>query len=224
MTGTLYIVATPIGNLKDITLRSIEILQGVEYILCEDTRVTGNLLHHYQIQKRMVAFNGFNENTKYQLVIVDLKGGKSVALVSDGGSPLISDPGFKLVREAVENGIRVESIPGPSAVISAITVSGLPTDKFLFLGFLPKKDGPRLKLLNNVASIIRLIKLTVVVYESPYRLVKTLEEIKEVFGDIDVALCREMTKIHEEVRREKVSDAISHFKEVLVKGELTIVF
>lgn len=224
MAGTLYIVATPIGNLKDITLRSIEILNGVDYILCEDTRVTGNLLHHYQIQKKMGVFNEFNENVKYRSVIADLKAGQSVALLSDGGTPLISDPGFRMVREAVREGIRVESIPGPSAVISALSVSGLPTDKFLFLGFLPKKDGPRLKMLENAASIIRLIKVTIVVYESPYRVVKTLESIKEVFGEIDVAVCRELTKLHEEIRREKVSEAIGHFEEVSAKGELTIVF
>lgn len=224
MTGTLYIVATPIGNLKDITLRAIEILRDVDYILCEDTRVTGNLLHHYQIQKKMLAFNEFNENVKYQSMIVDLNEGKSVALVSDGGTPLISDPGFKLVRESAKSGIRVESVPGSSAVISALTASGLPTDKFLFLGFLPKKDGPRLKLLKDVASTLRLIKVTVVIYESPYRIVKTLESIRDVFGEIDVAVCRELTKLHEEVRHEKVSEAISHFQKVPAKGELTIVF
>lgn len=227
--GILYIVATPIGNLKDITLRSIEILKSVDYILCEDTRITGKLLNHYQIAKKMASFNDFNESSKTGEVIVDLLQGKNIALVSDAGTPLVSDPGFKLVREATIKDIKVESIPGPSAVISALTVSGLPPDKFIFLGYLPKKEGKRKHLLQNLFTILqsmedKQLRPTVIFFESPYRLIKSLTNIKNVFGDIEVVICRELTKIHEEVRREKILAVIEHFTKVAPKGEFTLLF
>lgn len=227
--GTLYIVATPIGNLKDITYRAIEVLKSVDYILCEDTRITGRLLNHYGIKRHLVSFNEFNENFKVGNVIVDLIGGKSVALLSDAGSPLISDPGYKLVRECILKRIKIESIPGPSAVISALTVSGLPPDKFLFLGYLPKKPGQRKNLLNALFTRLRnmqekKLRPTVIIYESPYRLVSTLKDMQEILGDIDVVVCRELTKMHEEVRREKVSESIIHFSKIPPKGEFTVVF
>ena len=222
--GTLYILATPIGNLKDITLRAIDVLSSVDYVLCEDTRVTGRLLDHFEIKKPMVSFNEFNEGFKAQKVLDDLSAGSKIAIVSDSGTPLISDPGYKLVREAIGKGIRVETIPGPSAVIAALTLSGLPPDKFLFMGFLPKKEGRRMEILKNTASVIRLMKVTVVIYESPYRVIKTLSEINDVFGDIDMVLCRELTKMHEEVRRGNVSELINHFLTHEPRGEFVVLF
>jgi|SRR3989344_57728 len=221
--GTLYIVATPIGNLKDITLRAIEVLKYVDYILCEDTRVTGKFLNNYQIDKRMITFNEFNEESKASLVISDLISGKDIGLVSDAGTPLVSDPGYKLVRNTIAAGIKIESIPGPSAVISALTVSGKPPDRFLFLGYLPKKESKRKEILNRIRSITKNFKMTVVFYESPHRLLKTLKDFLDVFGDIDLVICRELTKLHEEVRREKINSSIEHFSKVSPRGEFTIV-
>jgi len=221
--GTLYIVSTPIGNLEDITFRAISTLRTVDYILCEDTRITGKLLTRYSINKKMVSITDFNEESKIPPILNDLISGKNIALVSDAGTPLISDPGFKLVREAIKNGICVESIPGPTAAIAALTVSGLPTDKFLFLGYLPKKGGKRLKILENLKSSQDLIKFTAVIYESPFRLLKTLSAIKEIFGDVNIVICRELTKLHEETRREKISESIRHFSRIEPKGEFTIV-
>lgn len=217
----LFIVSTPIGNLKDITLRAIETLKSVDYILCEDTRVTGRLLNEYGIEKKMIAFNDFNEESKIQSTIADLQAGLSIALVSDAGTPLVSDPGYKLIRETILQSIKVESVPGPSAAIAALTVSGLPTDKFLFLGFLPKKDGKRLELLKNTRDAISKVKSTVIIYESPFRVLKTLEQIKEVFGDIEVVVARELTKMHEEVLRGKISDVNIKVK---TKGEFVVLF
>lgn len=220
--GTLYIVATPIGNLKDITYRAIEILRRADYLLCEDTRVTGKLLNNYEIDKIMVSLNEFNEVKQIERIIADLTAGKNLALVSDAGTPLVSDPGFKLLRETVSRGIKVESIPGPSAAISALVVSGLPTDKFLFVGYLPKKDGKRKELLENVKKSLEVIKYTIIIYESPYRLLKSLESIRDIFGDVNIVICRELTKLHEEVRREKVSESIEHFSKVSPKGEFVV--
>lgn len=220
--GTLFIVATPIGNLRDITLRAIEILKEADYILCEDTRVTGKLLNDLGIEKRMVAFNEYNENTKAEEVLAELLADKTIALVSDAGTPLVSDPGYKLVRDAISKGVKIESIPGPSAVITALTVSGLAPDRFLYLGYLPKKDGKRRTLLGEVKTLRDSFKTTVIFYESPFRVLETLQVINEVFGDIEVVVTRELTKMHEEVRREKVSESIQHFTKTPPKGEFTI--
>ncbi|KKS05105.1 MAG: Ribosomal RNA small subunit methyltransferase I [Candidatus Curtissbacteria bacterium GW2011_GWA2_41_24] len=149
--------------------------------------------------------------------------GKNIALVSDAGAPLIADPGYKLVREAIAAGIKIESISGPSAVISALTVSSKPPDRFLFLGYLPKKESKRKEILNRIALIIKNFKMTVVFYESPHRLLKTLRNLLEVFGDIDIVVCRELTKLHEEVRRERINSSIEHFSKVSPRGEFTIV-
>jgi len=227
--STLYIVATPIGNLKDITYRALEILQQVDYILCEDTRITGKLLNHYDLKKSLISFNEFNEDLKLENAINDLKHNKSVALVSDAGSPLISDPGYKLVRDCISKGIKVEVIPGPAASIAALTVSGLPPDKFLFLGYLPKKQGKRKNVLKSLSIVLKTaqdnkMKFTVIVYESPYRLLGLLSDIQDIFGDIEIVICRELTKLHEEVRREKISKAIEHFSKTLPKGEFTLLF
>ena len=222
--GTLYIVATPIGNLEDITFRAIEVLKRVDYVLCEDTRVTGKLLARYGIKNKLVSFNEFNEDIKSGGVINNLVDGQSITLISDSGSPLISDPGYKLVRDAITKNIMVESIPGPSAAICALTVSGKPPDKFMFLGYLPKKEKRRKELLDKVKSILDSIQTSIIIYESPYRLIKTLKDIGEVFGDIEIAICRELTKLHEEVRREKVSASIDHFSKTTPRGEFTLVF
>lgn len=222
--GTLYIVATPIGNLKDITLRAVETLKSVDLVVCEDTRVTGKLLKHFDINKPFFAVNDFNEASKTAQIIEKLKSGQNIALVSDAGTPLISDPGFKVIREAISVGIKVESIPGSSAAIAALTVSGLPTDKFTFIGYLPKKDGKRTEILRKIKEAGNLVKSTIIIYESPYRLVKTLESIKSVFGEVDVVICRELTKLHEEVRRERVSESIDHYSKSLPKGEFVVLF
>jgi len=226
--GILYIVATPIGNLQDITLRAIEVLKTVDAIACEDTRKTGLLLNKIlPINKpRLISYYEQNELRRIPEIINALKNGLNVALVSDAGTPTISDPGFKLVRETIREGIKVESIPGPSSVISALVSSGLPTDKFLFLGYLPKKEGKRKKLLNEFQCFktLKQIHPTIIFFESPYRLLKTLGNIKEVFGDIDIVICRELTKIYEEIRREKISNSIEHFTNTNPKGEFVLLF
>lgn len=224
MAGVLYIVSTPIGNLKDITLRAIDTLKGVAYVLCEDTRVSGKLLNEYQVDARMVAFNEFNEDKKAIEVLNDLEKDQSIALISDAGTPLVSDPGYKLVREAIVKGIKVESIPGPSAVVTALTVSGLAPDRFLYLGYLPKKDGKRKSVLTDVKELRKTFKTTIIFYESPFRIVKTLEDIKDILGEIEVVICRELTKMHEEIRREPVSASIDHFSKISPKGEFTVLF
>ncbi len=228
--GNLYIVSTPIGNLQDITLRAIEVLKKTVYIACEDTRKSGFLLKTLSSEfgssgdKFLFSLYEENEVKRIDEVLNLLKNDQDVALISDAGTPLISDPGFKLVRECVANGIKVESIPGPSSVISALVVSGLPTDKFTFVGFLPKKPGHRKQFLENLKSSHQLIKSTVIFFESPFRLVKTLEELFEVFGDLDLVVARELTKIHEEVKRDKVSELIKFYKRKPVKGEVVVLF
>lgn len=222
--GTLYIVSTPVGNLKDITLRAIDVLSNVDLVVCEDTRVTGQLLKHLEITKKMVAVNDFNEAQRTGEIILNLKLGKNIALVSDAGTPLVSDPGYKLVREAIEQKIRVEPIPGVSAMLAGLTVSGMPSDKFMFVGYLSKKDGKRKIQLEDLKKLSGIVKTTSIVYESPYRVVKTLDAIKSVFGDIDIVICRELTKLHEEIRREKVTDSIEYFSKTTPKGEFVILF
>lgn len=217
--GTLFIVATPIGNLKDITLRAIETLEVVDYVVCEDTRVTGKLLSHLEISKPMKVLNDANEASKVYEFVADLKVGKNIALVSDAGTPLISDPGYKLVRDAAGAGIKVESIPGASSLTVALTMSGLPTDKFTFIGYLPKKDGKKMELLKSMRASRDLIKSTFIIFESPLRIKNTLKSIEGIFGNIDVAICRELTKLHEEVYRGKLSDV--NMRE---KGEFVILF
>lgn len=218
--GTLYLVSTPIGNLEDITLRAKRVLSEVDIIACEDTRKTGLLLQHLEIPKKeMLSYYEENEFKRIPQIILFLKEGKNVALVSNAGTPTISDPGFKLVRESIKEGIKVISIPGASTVLAALVSSGLPTDKFLFLGYLPKKQGKRKKILSSLPS-----KTTIIFFESPYRLLKSLKEINELFGDIEIVLCRELTKVHEEIRREKVSQSIGHFEKVKPKGEFTLLF
>ncbi|MFC1711659.1 16S rRNA (cytidine(1402)-2'-O)-methyltransferase [Patescibacteria group bacterium] len=223
--SVLYLVSTPIGNLKDISLRALEILKQVDIVLAEDTRKTGLLLKHFSIPKKtLISFFEANENKRIPEVLKLMQEKNSIALVTNAGTPLISDPGYKLVRTCIEKGIKVESIPGASAVLTALTSSGLAPDKFLFLGFLPKKQGKKEKLLENIKKLHSLIPATIVCYLSPYRVVKDLKIINKVLGDINIVLARELTKIHEEIRREKVSESIIHFEKVKPKGEFVLLF
>lgn len=217
--GTLFIVATPVGNLKDITLRALEALKAVDVIACEDTRQTGKLLSHYDIRTPMVSLHDHNERQRTPELVKRLRRGDSVALVCDGGTPLISDPGWRLVHEALAADMPVTWMPGPAALIGGLVLSGLPAERFVFEGFLPQKSGQRRKRLEALKDEER----TVVLYESPHRLLKTLKEIREVLGDIQVACARELTKMFEEVRRGVVSEAIEHFEQKPPKGEFVIV-
>lgn len=229
--GNLYIVATPIGNLQDISLRAVDILGLADFILCEDTRTTAILLKsiagkfpEFKNKAKLVSYYEENEQQRIPETIDLLKKDFSFALVSDAGTPTISDPGFKLIREAVKEGVKVEAIPGASSVITALVSSGLPTDKFTFVGFLPKKPGHRKDLLKNIKTAAETIKQTVIIFESPFRLIKTLRELQEIFGDMDIVLARELTKIYEEIRREKISQALLHFSQKKPKGEFVILF
>ena len=219
MTGTLYIVSTPIGNLKDLSARAVETLKSVDVIACEDTRQTGKLLQHCGISKPMASLHDHNERARTPQLIEQLKSGRSIALVSDGGTPLVSDPGWRFVRKAIDAGIAVSWIPGPSALVGALVLSGLPTERFIFEGFLPVTSGRKRTRLEALKNEER----TVVLYESPHRVVKTLTEIREVLGDIQVACARELTKMFEEVRRGSVSELIAHFEQKAPKGEFVIV-
>jgi 16S rRNA (cytidine1402-2'-O)-methyltransferase len=216
---SLYVVPTPIGNLGDITLRGLEILESVDSILAEDTRTSGFLLKHYQISKPLQSFHIFNEHKALQSVIQKLKGGETMALVSDAGTPGISDPGFLLVRECLKHNLSIECLPGATAFVPALVKSGFPTDRFVFEGFLPHKKGKQ-TLLKELAEEQR----TIILYESPHRLVKTLEQMIEFFGnDRLVSVSRELTKLHEETFTGTVADALAHFKKKEVKGEIVII-
>ncbi len=215
----LYIVPTPIGNLEDITLRAINVLKSVDFILAEDTRTSSHLMRHLGIEKPMHSHHKFNEHATVGRVVESIAAGKDVALVSDAGTPGISDPGFLLVRRCVEEGIEVVTLPGPTALIPALVQSGFPCDRFCFEGFLPQKKG-RMKRLEELSSETR----TIIFYESPYRVVKCLEQIAETFGtERRVAVVREITKKFEETVRGSVTEAIAHFKAHEPKGEFVIV-
>jgi len=224
----LYVVATPIGNLDDITFRALNTLFSVDLILCEDTRKTFSLLKHFQKDEQkipeLVSYFEENELKRIPEAIFQLKLGKEIALVTNSGMPTISDPGFKLVRECKKENIRVVSIPGPSSPIAALSISGLPTDKFLFLGFLPNKQSHRIKIFENVKKSFESVSSTVIFFESPFRLVKTLSDLKEVFGDIEIVLCRELTKVYEEVKKEKISKLIKDYSLKDPKGEFVVLF
>jgi 16S rRNA (cytidine1402-2'-O)-methyltransferase len=224
--GILYVVATPIGNLKDITLRAIEVLTKVAYIACEDTRKTSLVLKTIgAVQKPMlISYYEETERARTPNIINLLQNGQDVALVSDSGTPLVSDPGFVLVRAAKENDIKVISIPGPSAAISALVSSGLPSDKFIFLGFLPRKEGNKTKLLDSLKESYKEIEATVIIYEAPHRLLKTLRSIEAIFGDINICIARELTKVHEETFSTRIKKAINHYEKKQPKGELVILF
>lgn len=232
LVGTLYIVATPIGNLQDITLRAIEVLQKAELVACEDTRRTGLLLKFINekfpstTQKRptMLSYYEDNEFKRMPQLLNALINGMDVVLVSDAGTPTISDPGFKLVRECVSSDIPVVSIPGPSSVISALVVSGLPTDKFLFFGYPPKKPGNRAKMYESLSSIVKTAKITIILFEAPHKIIKTLSELKGSLGDIDIVITRELTKVHEEIIRGSISSILAKYETVEPRGEFVILF
>lgn len=216
----LFLVPTPIGNMEDITLRALRVLREVDFVLCEDTRTTKNLLKHYEIDQRCMAYHIHNEHQQLKQIIAQIKTSQSVALVSDAGTPGISDPGFLLLRECIAEGIEVECLPGATAVIPAVVNSGLPCDSFYFNGFLPHKKGKE-STLRRLAEM----KETVVFYESPHRLAKTLVMMQVFFAeDTPISISRELTKIHEENFRGTLADAIAHFPvDKEVKGEIVVV-
>lgn len=215
---TLYLVPTPIGNLEDITLRALRILREVRLIAAEDTRTTRKLLTHYAITTPLTSYHEHNKLAKLDAVLDALDVG-DVALVSDAGTPGVSDPGYELVKAALERGITVVPLPGASAVIAALVASGLPTDRFLFVGFLPRKD----KALRDALAGLRDERATLIAYESPNRLAATLDAVREVLGDRPVAVARELTKLFEEIRRGPAGEVLAHYREHPPKGEITLV-
>src|SRR3989344_5763295 len=232
----LYIVSTPIGNLGDITLRALEVLQAVDSIICEDTRRALILLSHFQIKKPLLVLNDYNESQNVESIVKRLKSGENFALISDAGTPLISDPGYKLVRECIQQEIQVDSIPGPSSVITALTLSGLPPDKFLFLGYPPEKSGHRIKWLNQINANRHSeldsesqkkgsrseFGMTITIFVSPHKMERTLHDMKETYGDIEVVLAHELTKIHQSVEKKKISEWLINYKKL--KGEYILLF
>jgi 16S rRNA (cytidine1402-2'-O)-methyltransferase len=217
--GMLYVVATPIGNMDDITLRALNVLEQVDLIAAEDTRHTGKLLKYYNIKSHLISCHEYNEKERTPLLIERIESGSSIALVSNAGTPTVSDPGYMLLQRAVEKGIRVIPIPGASAGIAALSISGLPTDSFIFVGFCAKKKAKRIKQLQELADE----KRTLIFYENPGRMLAFMEELADVMGDRYGVLCREMTKLHEEFLRGRLSelkDSLSH--RPAIKGECTL--
>ena len=219
MLGTLYVVATPIGNLADITHRALQVLTKVDVIACEDTRHTRKLLQHYGIATKTVSYHEHNEKQRSEQLIDDLQKGSDVAVVSDAGTPAISDPGFRLVRAAIENNITVVPVPGPSALITALVATGLPTDEFFFAGFLPSRTGARQSRLRELVSI----PATLIFYEAPHRLAGTLNDAHSILGEREAVVARELTKLHEELRRGKLSELAEHYSREEVRGEVVLV-
>ena len=216
----LHIIATPIGNLEDITLRALKILERADFILAEDTRRAGLLLKHYNLPKKsFLSFHEHNETKRLKRVIKLLKENKKVVLISNAGTPCICDPGYKLVRKCYEQGIKIVVTPGPSAVINALVLSGLPTDSFMFLGFLSRKKGARIKKL----ELLKEINTTLVIFESPFRVEKLLIDLKDTFGAVKCAVIREMTKVYEEVKSGSIEELLEYFRGRKIKGEVTIV-
>ena len=217
--GKLFVVPTPVGNLEDMTFRAIRILKEADLILAEDTRTSGILLKHFEIKNAMMSHHKFNEHKTVDGIVNRIKAGETVALISDAGTPAISDPGFLVVRECVRHGIEVQCLPGATAFVPALVASGLPNDRFCFEGFLPQKKG-RMTRLNSLAEE----KRTMIFYESPYRLLKTLGQFAEVFGgDRQVAVCREISKIHEECVRGTLTEVMEHFTMNEPKGEIVVI-
>ena len=214
----LYIVSTPIGNLKDITLRAIETLKEVDFVLCEDTRVSGNLLNHFEIKKELISLNAFNEKNKIEFIVNRILSNQTAALISDAGTPLISDPGVRLVSACIDKDIEIIPVPGPSALIAAISMSGLPTDAFVYEGFLPQKKGRQTKL-KELAEETR----TIVLYESMYRIEKLLKELSEYLPERFIVVCREITKKFEETWRGFPKELVESFPEKISKGEFVVV-
>ncbi len=217
--GTLYIVSTPIGNLEDFSLRALRILKEVDLIAAEDTRHTGLLLKHFGIQTPLTSYFQGNELKKKESILFQLRQGRRVALVSDAGTPGISDPGFSLIQTAIANQIPIVPIPGPSAAVAALSVSGLPTDAFLFRGFFPHKSKKKRDWLNELKEV----RETLIFYESPHRISETLKDIFDILGDRQMVLTRELTKVYEEILRGKVSEVRAQIGERQLKGEITLV-
>jgi 16S rRNA (cytidine1402-2'-O)-methyltransferase len=217
--GTLYIVTTPIGNLKDITLRALDILKKVDIIACEDTRVTSKLLKRYNIHKELLSYFEHNKTKRGPQLIKVLKEGKSVALVTDAGTPGICDPGYYVIKLAEKQNIPMTVIPGPSALLTALTLSGYPSDKFVFEGYMPRKKSKRRKILEQLKDEER----TVIFYESPHRIIKSLKDIDEVLGKREICCLRELTKKFEEVIKDNAAGIIEHFKNKKPKGEFVLV-
>ena len=219
----LYLIATPIGNLADISQRALETLERVDLILAEDTRRTGLLLNYFAIKQKMLSFHEHNEVARIDGVLNLLREGKDIAIVTDAGMPTISDPGFKLVRAAIEQNIKVEPIPGPSAVLTALAASGLPTDRFLFLGYLPKGAGKTQRLLDNIQKIIEILPTTLIFFESPHRLLKTISALKTAFPASQLVVAKELTKAHEEFIRGSIAEVLEKLEQSNLKGEYTLV-
>jgi 16S rRNA (cytidine1402-2'-O)-methyltransferase len=219
-TGTLYVVATPIGNLEDITYRAVRVLKETDLIACEDTRHTARLLHHYGVDKPTISYHEHNEAARAEELVTKLQQGVNVAQVSDAGMPGISDPGYRVIKLAIERGVQVVPIPGPSALVAALAASGLPTDSFQFLGFLPAKSGQRRTMLETLRSASH----TTVVYEAPHRIAETMNDIVELLGaERPVVLARELTKVHEEFIRGSAAEILRRVEEQELKGEMTLV-
>jgi 16S rRNA (cytidine1402-2'-O)-methyltransferase len=217
--SSLYLVPTPIGNLDDMTIRALEVLKSVDMILAEDTRTSGVLLKHYEISNVLKSYHIHNEHKQTERIINELKSGKKMALISDAGTPAISDPGFLLVRECLANGVSVECLPGATAFVPALVSSGLPNDKFVFEGFLPVKKGRQTRL-----EFLTQEQRTMIFYESPHRLLKTLNQFKEYFGDDrQVSVSRELTKLFEETKNGTIAEVIEYFSIGKIKGEIVIV-
>lgn len=216
--GTLYVVATPIGNLEDITYRAVRILGEVSLIAAEDTRTTGKLLDHYQISSPLTSYHEHNKKEKIA-ALIDHLGEGNLALVSDAGTPGINDPGYNLIRAALEAGHDVVPIPGPSALIAALSASGLPTDSFHFMGYIPRKSSHRKKVFQGVMDE----PYTLIFLESPHRILDSLPEMEEILGDRDIAVARELTKLHEEIFRGSITEAVEHFQGQQPRGEFTLV-
>ncbi|MEW6685606.1 MAG: 16S rRNA (cytidine(1402)-2'-O)-methyltransferase [Candidatus Edwardsbacteria bacterium] len=219
MPGCLYLVSTPIGNLEDITLRALRILKEVNLIAAEDTRRTGKLLKHFKIQTPLLSFHEYNKEKQVGKLLEQWKDGKKIALVSDSGTPGISDPGYYLVLLAIQQGCQIIPIPGPTAFVSALIASGLPTNSFIFLGFLPTKRGKRERKLTELLEEQR----TLIFYESPHRLLNTLDDLLKIFGERKVAIARELTKVFEEIQRGSLSQLMEHYRKKKPKGEFVLV-
>lgn len=216
----LYLLATPLGNLEDVSLRALKILKEADLILAEDTRKAGLLLKNLNLPKKnFLSFYEYNEERRIPQVVKILKEEKKVVLLSRAGTPLVSDPGFKLVKKCIEENLSFTSIPGPSAPINALVLSGLPSDNFLFLGFLPRKKGKRLKKISQIKDL----PYTLILFESPQRILKTLKELKEILGERKVCLCREMTKVYEETLRGDLTTLINILSKRSLRGEITLV-
>lgn len=216
--GTLYIVGTPIGNLEDVTFRALRVLKTVDLIACEDTRRTAKLLTYYGIRTRTTSYHEHNEMTRAPELIIEMEQGSDIALVSDAGMPVVSDPGYRLVKLAVRHGVRVVSVPGASAFVAALAASGMPVDKFRFLGFLPGKSSQRRQALEELKTAQK----TLVFYESPHRVLEMLGDVRKILSDPPVVVAREVTKIHEEYLRGSASEVLESLKRKPVKGEITV--